>query len=126
MNMAYAQSSLGINEVLNRLAKRARMERLEAALPLINALRISFIPEKKMPGAPVGVLTVHDWLELLNRLEEILSTIQPRRIHFMRAFFQETVTGLPASTPSSLLQVLRELIAMMDAVLASQSRDGQS
>ena len=67
MNMAYAQSALGIGELLNNLARRARAERLEAALPLIGALRGAFSPEKMVPGTPVGVLTVGDWLELLER-----------------------------------------------------------
>ncbi|MBF0582742.1 MAG: hypothetical protein HQL80_00760 [Magnetococcales bacterium] len=117
MNMAYAQSSLGISEILSRLAKRARTERLESALPLINALRLSFSPEKKIPGVPVGVLTVQDWMELLNRWEEILATIHQRRLHFMRDFFRESVAGLPVSTPASVSQALQELVTMMDDLL---------
>ncbi len=125
MNMAYAQSSLGIIEILNRMAKKARAERLESALPLINALRSGFSPEKKVPGVPIGVLTVSDWLDLLNRWEEILGTIHHRRIHFMRAFFQESVNGLPVNTPSSFAQALQELLTMMDTLLASTPHHGQ-
>ncbi|MBF0461406.1 MAG: hypothetical protein HQL87_08420 [Magnetococcales bacterium] len=123
MNMAYAQSSLGISDILNRLAKKARAERLEAALPLINLLRLCFAPENKIPGAPVGVLTVGDWLELLNSWEEILTTIHQRRIYFIRDFFQESMAGLPVNTPSSLAQALQELLTMMDALLADQPND---
>ncbi|MEO5340267.1 MAG: hypothetical protein H7837_07105 [Magnetococcus sp. MYC-9] len=117
MNMAYAQSTLGIGELLNRLAKRARAERLEAALPLINALRSAFAPEKKVPGAPVGVLTVGDWLELLERWDAMLGTLHQRRIHFMRDFFQEAMANLPASAPTPFVHALQELIATMDALL---------
>lgn len=123
MNMAYAQSSLGISEILTRLAKRAKTERLEAALPLINLLRLCFSPEKKVPGVPVGALTVHDWLELLNSYDEILRTIHQRRLHFMRDFFQESMKTLPVNTPNSLKQALQELVTMMDDQLNNTKHD---
>ena len=126
MNMAYAQSSLGITDILNRLAKRARTERMELALPLINLLRIYFSPERKVPGAPVGVLTVSDWLEMLNSWEELLGNIHPRRIYFMRDFFQEAIAGLPVNTPGSLVQALQELHSMMESMLTDSTADGQS
>ena len=121
MNMAYAQSSLGISEILNRLAKKARTERLELALPLINALRTCFSPEQKRPGTPVGVLTVGEWLDLLERWDTILSTLHQRRIYFMRDFFQESINGLPSNTPAALVQALQELLSTMDNLLPDKS-----
>ncbi|MBF0160665.1 MAG: hypothetical protein HQL88_00120 [Magnetococcales bacterium] len=121
MNMAYAQSSLGVSEILNRLAKKARAERLELALPLINALRVYFSPEKTSHGAPVGVLTVGEWLELFERWDAILGTLHQRRIRFMREFFQEFFNNLPSNTPAALLQALQELLATMDNLLSDNT-----
>ena len=123
MNMAYAQSNLGIGEILNRLAKKAKAERLEAALPLINVLKIFFSPEKKIPGAPVGVLTVSDWLDMLNDWDEILANIQSRRLYFIRDFIQESLAGLPVGTPAPLTQALQELLSMMNTLLPNTSED---
>ncbi|MEO5349724.1 MAG: hypothetical protein H7836_08770 [Magnetococcus sp. YQC-3] len=123
MNMAYTQSTLGIGEILNRLAKKAKAERLEAALPLINVLKLFFSPEKKIPGAPVGVLTVSDWLEMLNHWDNILASIQARRIYFIRDFFQESMAGLPVGTPPPLTQALQELLNMMNTLLPNPSED---
>lgn len=125
MNMAYAQSSLGLNEILTRLAKRAKTERLESALPLINLLRLCFAPEKKVPGAPVGALTVNDWLELLNSYDEILQTIHQRRLLFVRDFFQESIKTLPVNTPNSLTSALQELVTMMDDQLNNTKHTAQ-
>ncbi|WP_130472186.1 hypothetical protein [Candidatus Magnetaquicoccus inordinatus] len=125
MNISFAHSSLAINELLNRLAKRARNERLEAALPLITALRIAFAPERRLPGVPMGVLTVTEWFDLLNRWEELLVSVPQRRIHFMRAFFMEVIVSMPPDTPTSLLQALQELVGMMDQTLAQLGKDAE-
>ncbi|MBF0183085.1 MAG: hypothetical protein HQM06_01675 [Magnetococcales bacterium] len=118
MNISYGHSSLGINDLLNRLVKKAKSERLEAALPLITALRISFAPERRLPGVPLGVLTVTEWFELLNRWEELLASVPERRLHFMRSFFVEVISTMPAGTPTSLAQALQELLAMMEQEMA--------
>jgi hypothetical protein len=114
MNMTFAHSTLAINELLNRLAKRAKNERLEAALPLITALRVTFAPERRLPGVPVGALTVTEWVDLLNRWDELLVSVPQRRVHFMRTFFQEVIQTMPAEAPASLLQALQELVVMME------------
>ena len=131
MNMAYTQSALGLGEVLDHLAKRARLERLECALPLIDTLRSCFSPEKTVQGVPSGVLTVNVWLELFNRWEEILQGIQRRRLPFLRDFFRESMTSLRleyahVNLPSSLIQALQELLAMMDAFLVNESHAKQA
>ena len=131
MNLAYTQSALGIGEILDQLARRAHAERLECALPLIETLQRCFSPERTAPGVPVGVLTVQVWLELLDRWEETLKTIQRRRISFLRDFFRESVTILRLehahiSAPASLVQALQELLTMIDGFLAMETGKRQA
>ncbi|MBF0099072.1 MAG: hypothetical protein HQM05_17245, partial [Magnetococcales bacterium] len=114
MNLTFAHSTLAINELLNRLAKKAKNERLEAALPLITALRIIFAPDRRLPGVPVGALTVTEWVDLLNRWEELLLSVPQRRLQFMRTFFQEALQSMPSDAPASLLQAMQELVRMME------------
>ena len=127
MNLAYTQSAFGISEILDQLARRARAERLECALPLLDVLRSGFAPEKTVTGVPVGVLTVSVWLELLNHWENLLGTIQQRRLPFLRDFFRESMTMLRLehaniNAPASLVQALQELLAMIDTRLLTKTQ----
>lgn len=131
MNLAYNQSAFGIGDILDQLVRRAHAERLECALPLIDALQSCFSSEKMVPGVPVGVLTVGVWLELLNRWEDVLGTLQKRRLPFLRDFFRESMTLLRIEhahirTSASLVQALQELLGMLDALLVEESRTRQA
>lgn len=123
MNRAYTQSALGVGEILDQLAIRARAERLECALPLIDELQYCFSSDRTGTGVPVGVLTVQVWLDLLNHWETTLDAMQPRRIPFLRGFFRESVTLLRLehahiNVPAALVQALQELLTMIDDFLA--------
>ena len=131
MNLAYTQSSLGIGEIMDQLARRAHAERLECALPLIKTLQHCFSPESTTPGVPVGVLTVQVWLDLLGRWEKTLETMQRRRMPFLRDFFRESMTLLRLehthiSAPASLVQALQELLTMIDDLLTEEARHKQT
>ena len=131
MNLAYTQSALGIGEILDQLARRAQTERLECALPLIDALHNGFSPKKTATSVPVGILTVGVWLELLNHWENSLAAMQKRRLPFLRDFFRESMTMLRLehthiSAPASLVQALQELLAMIDSLLMEESHARQT
>lgn len=131
MNLAYTQSDLGVGEILDQLAMRARAERLECALPLIDELQYCFSPERTNTGVPEGVLTVQVWLDLLNHWETALGAMQPRRIPFLRGFFRESVTALRLEyahihVPAALVQALQELLAMMDDFVAINTSHRQN
>ena len=129
MTLAYTRSTMSISDILDQLARRARAERLECALPLIGTLHDSFSPATAVPATPSGALTVAAWLALFQHWESALTNMQMRRLPFLRDFFRESMTLLRlnshahANAPASLVRALQELLAMIDDMLQA---DGMS
>ena len=116
MNMEHMQSMLENTQLLDSLESSARLERLEMALPLIDALRAAYAIQEKSHHAPVGVLTVTSWLKLLNQWQETLDLMPKRRVLFLREFFQEAMTNHHLEHTATG-PVLQELLVLMEDVL---------
>lgn len=109
-----------IRSLLEDLTQSARLERLELAVPLIDAMRISFALDRAVNGAPDGVLTVQGWIGLMNRWDRALLDIPKRRVHYVHGFFQDFFAKSEAEE-SPLQPMLRELVDTIGRYLASDS-----
>lgn len=107
--------------ILDHLSREARTERLDFALPLIEAIRVAFALDQTMGNAPPGTLTVQGWLGLLQRWELLLEEMAPRRIHFAVGFFRELLQrGELERLPMGA--VLVQLVALMEQVRNDAAR----
>lgn len=120
MNMERAQATLEVRRLMDSLADSAKIERLESALPLIDALRRAYALEAGGLGLPVGVLTVQSWLELLNQWENALDDMPRRRVQFLQEFFQDAVASNRLEQ-TSIGPILQELLVLMDEFVMRQS-----
>lgn len=107
---------LRIDTSLNRLTEEARLERLEWAVPLIEAMQTILAVEQAAYQTPPGTLTVKGWIGLLNRWESQLGQTRKRQIFFAKPFFQDAWER-SENDQSPLAPVLHELVVLMDRSL---------
>ncbi|MEO5331272.1 MAG: hypothetical protein H7839_04560 [Magnetococcus sp. YQC-5] len=114
MNSRNTVTQAEIMITLMQLERDVEKERLDFARPLIDALRHALVRDTQMAGTPPGTLTVQGWIILLARWEEELQRIPPRRLRYVKSFFQELqeradVAGSPIG------MAVGELASLLDA-----------
>ncbi|MBF0620348.1 MAG: hypothetical protein HQL54_00330 [Magnetococcales bacterium] len=103
-----------IQKDLHDLFIGAKLERLECALPLIEAIQDALDSDRSGTSVPAGTLTVKGWMGLLNRWELQLRSIRPSQARYLREYLEEMVTK-KNSTKSPLVPMLRELISVVES-----------
>lgn len=100
------------DQILASLIMDAKIERLEAMVTLLEALRASMVTEESQGAAPPGALTVSGWITLFHRWDFILQRTRQRLVFFAHDFLKHTLSRDDvAGTP--LLDPLQELSEMM-------------
>ncbi len=122
MNARSTVTQAEIMITLMQLERDIENERLDFARPLVDALRHALVRDAQLIGTPPGTLTVHGWISLMERWENELQHIPPRRIRYVKSFFQELqeradIAGSPVG------MIVAELTSLLDALpFSEQSR----
>nr|CRH04788.1 Conserved protein of unknown function [Candidatus Magnetococcus massalia] len=100
---------------------RAKDERLESAVPLVEALRMALALDRATYKAPPGTLTVKGWESLLKNWEGIIQKSRSRQMVYARAFFDEIAQDVDyAQSPLSAL--LHQLVIIINATLEQKGQ----
>ncbi|MBF0189048.1 MAG: hypothetical protein HQL50_14090 [Magnetococcales bacterium] len=106
-----------IQNGIDRLMMDIRMERLEAAIPLVEAMAEAYALERDLGSVQPGALSVRGWMTLISRWERILSELTPRKLIYFKDFFNDMLMRhQDRSSPISFaLQGLMDCLGQVQA-----------
>ncbi len=118
-------SAIEVHDKLRLMLTLAKTERMDFALPLIEAMQMALALDHASNNAPPGALTVKGWIGLLNNWENQLKLLRPRQLVFACTFFREIPEQMEfRNTP--LVPMVQELVDIMELALKEHVRQENS
>lgn len=106
--------------LLQQMLRVAHEDRLESAIPFIEAMMQLVHAEHVGYGIPMGMMTVRGWIKLFRQWEHLLNMVSERQAAYLVTFFKELKED-PALSGNILATVLHELLQLMQNALPDHS-----
>ncbi|ABK43473.1 hypothetical protein Mmc1_0955 [Magnetococcus marinus MC-1] len=109
----------GLRQQIQEISTRAKDERLECAIPLLESLRMALALDRAAHNTPPGTLTVKGWSSLLSNWEAHIQKSRSRQMVYTKSFFAELAEDGDLKN-SPLEPIFQQLVMQIQTTLTQK------